>query len=88
MLRQIRRLDASILTLTAINFVSSLGISMVAASFIGLFIGYTLDGWWGTSPWMTLLWLGFGIAAGFRNIFILTARALREQKNDKGDDGA
>lgn len=69
----------------SLGFVSSLGISMVAASFIGLFIGYTLDGWWGTAPWMTLLWLGFGIAAGFRNIFILTRRALREQ-NGKGDE--
>lgn len=70
----------------SLGFVSSLGISMVAASFIGLYIGYTLDDWWGTSPWMTLLWLGFGIAAGFRNIFILTRRALREQ-NGKDDNG-
>ncbi len=53
---------------------------MVAASFIGLFIGYYLDKWLGTSPWMTLIWLAFGIAAGFRNIFILTRRALREQE--------
>ena len=53
---------------------------MVAASFIGLFIGYYLDKWLGTSPWMTLIWLGFGIASGFRNIFILTRRALREQE--------
>jgi len=73
--------------LRSLGFLSSLGISMVAASFIGLFIGYTLDGWWGTSPWMTLLWLGFGIAAGFRNIFILTRRALREQDDSKDNDG-
>jgi hypothetical protein len=37
---------------------------------------------------MTLLWLGIGIAAGFRNIFILTRRALREQGSPKDDDGA
>ena len=72
----------------SLGFLSSIGISMVAASFIGLFIGYKLDGWWGTSPWMTLLWLGIGIAAGFRNIFILTRRALREQGSPKDDDGA
>ena len=64
---------------------------MVAASFIGLFIGYQLDRWLGSSPWMTLLWLGFGIASGFRNIFILTRRALREQaeedENGQGGDG-
>jgi len=73
--------------LRSLGFLSSVGISMVAASFIGLYIGYKLDAWWGTSPWMTLLWLGFGIAAGFRNIFILTRRALREQKESKDDDG-
>ena len=75
----------------SLGFLSSLGISMVAASFIGLFIGIYLDKWLGTSPWMTLIWLGFGIAAGFRNIFILTRRALREQedeqeRNDEGSD--
>lgn len=69
----------------SLSFLSSLGISMVAASFIGLFIGYTLDKWLGTSPWMTLIWLAFGITAGFRNIFILTGRALREQDGDQED---
>ncbi|PLX88288.1 MAG: magnesium transporter [Desulfuromonas sp.] len=75
----------------SLGFLSSLGISMVAASFIGLFIGYQLDRWLGSSPWMTLLWLGFGIASGFRNIFILTRRALREQAEEdesgQGTDG-
>ena len=64
---------------------------MVAASFIGLFIGIYLDKWLGTSPWMTLIWLGIGIISGFRNIFILTRRALRdieqEEEQDQKDDG-
>jgi ATP synthase protein I len=67
----------------SLSFLSSVGIAMVAASFIGLFIGYYLDKWLGTSPWMTLIWLGFGIASGFRNIFILTRRALREESQDE-----
>ena len=69
----------------SLSFLSSLGIAMVAASFIGLFIGVYLDKWLGTSPWMTLIWLGFGIASGFRNIFILTRRALREQEDEEKD---
>lgn len=72
----------------SLSFLSSLGISMVAASFIGLFIGVYLDKWLDTKPWMTIIWLGFGIVAGFRNIFILTRRALRDQdqeENQKGD---
>ncbi|NJC89043.1 MAG: AtpZ/AtpI family protein [Desulfuromonas sp.] len=69
----------------SLGFLSGVGISMVAASFIGLFIGIYLDKWLDTKPWMTLIWLGFGIAAGFRNIFILTRRALREQNGKDGD---
>ncbi len=70
----------------SLGILSSIGISMVAASVIGLFIGYSLDKWLGTTPWMTLIWLGIGIAAGFRNIFILTRRALRDQKKDQVQD--
>ena len=59
---------------------------MVASSFIGLFIGYSLDKWLGTSPWMTLIWLGIGIISGFRNIFILTRRAMRELEQKEEQD--
>ena len=65
---------------------------MVAASFIGLFIGVSLDKWLGTKPWMTLIWLGIGIVSGFRNIFILTRRGMRElerdDKQEQKDDGS
>ena len=39
----------------SLGFLSSLGISMVAATIIGLAFGYYLDRWLGTSPWLTLL---------------------------------
>jgi ATP synthase protein I len=36
---------------------------------------------------LTLLFLGFGIAAGFRNVFILTSRELkRQQEENHGSD--
>lgn len=59
---------------------------MVASTLIGLFMGYYLDRWLDTGPWLTLLFLGFGIAAGFRNIFILTRRELRRQQEDESDN--
>lgn len=59
---------------------------MVAASFIGLFIGISLDNWLETGPWMTLIWLGIGIVAGFRNIFILARRGMRELDQDDTKD--
>lgn len=46
---------------------STLGIAMVAAVAIGLAIGYWLDRWLGTDPWLTMVFALFGIAAGFLN---------------------
>jgi ATP synthase protein I len=65
-----------------LSFLSSVGISMVAATFIGLAIGYYLDRWLGTTPWLTLSFLVLGIVSGFRNIFILTSRELRRQEQN------
>ena len=53
---------------------------MVAATFIGLAMGYYLDKWLGTDPWLTLIFLLLGIVSGFRNIYILTAREVRRQE--------
>lgn len=49
--------------------VSIIGIEMVVSTFVGLAMGIYLDKWLETSPWLTILFLIFGIAAGFINIF-------------------
>jgi ATP synthase protein I len=49
-------------------FYSSLGLSVALSIFIGLGLGLYLDRKFDTSPWMMLICLGLGIAAGFRNI--------------------
>jgi ATP synthase protein I len=48
---------------------STIGISLVAATAIGLLIGYGLDRWFGTRPWLTMVFTLFGIVAGFLNLF-------------------
>jgi ATP synthase protein I len=48
---------------------STIGVTLVAATAIGLAIGYGLDRWFGTTPWLTLTFTLFGIAAGFVNLF-------------------
>lgn len=63
----------------SLGFLSSAGICMVASILIGMAMGYYLDIWLGTKPWLLLIFLGFGIVSGFRNIFILTERELRRQ---------
>ncbi|MCK9172665.1 MAG: AtpZ/AtpI family protein [Desulfuromonas thiophila] len=70
----------------SLGFLSSVGICMVASILIGMAMGYYLDQWLGTAPWLLLIFLGFGIASGFRNIFILTERELKRQKREEGQD--
>ena len=61
---------------------SSMGLSMVLATVIGLALGYYLDNYVfsGTSPWLTIIFLIFGIIAGFRNLYILGKRAQRKSE--------
>lgn len=56
---------------------------MVASCLIGLAMGYYLDKWLESTPWCTLIFLGFGIASGFRNVYILTERELRRQAREE-----
>lgn len=52
----------------------TVGLHLVLGTFAGLAIGYFLDRALGTNPWLTLLFLGFGIAAGFVNLFRVMQR--------------
>ncbi len=42
---------------------------MVVATLIGVGMGYYLDQWLGTRPWMLLLFFLFGSVAGFRAVY-------------------
>jgi ATP synthase protein I len=56
-------------TLKELAYYSSLGFSVSLSIVIGLAIGVYLDRKvFNTTPWLTLTFLGLGIAAGFRNI--------------------
>jgi ATP synthase protein I len=64
--------------LRELAFFSSLGLSISLSIFIGLAIGVWLDRWiFGTTPWLTLLFLGLGILAGFRNIALAIRRSRK-----------
>jgi F0F1-type ATP synthase assembly protein I len=47
----------------------NVGITLVISTVIGLAGGYYADRWLGTAPWLTMIGLGVGIAAGFVNLF-------------------
>jgi ATP synthase protein I len=70
-------------TWRALAELSSLGMTMVLATVLGLVAGYYADRWLGTSPWLLLLGLVLGIAASFLSLF----RSVRsaERKMDDPD---
>ncbi len=47
---------------------SSVGIHLVVSTFVGLAIGYWLDKLFGTSPYLTVIFLIIGIIAGFMEL--------------------
>lgn len=69
--------------LRTLGMISTMGISFAVAIAIGVFVGLKLDRWLGTDPWFFFIFLFFGIAAGFRNIFILAGKELRDDGADK-----
>ena len=67
----------------ALAELSSIGMTLVLATVIGLAGGYYLDRWLGTSPWLIMIGLGLGIAAGFVNFFRSVKRAGRDTDDVK-----
>ena len=55
-------------TIKELAYYSSIGLQVAFSIFIGLAIGVYLDKRFDLAPWLTLIFLGIGIAAGFRNI--------------------
>ena len=58
-------------------YYSSLGLQVALSIVIGLFIGVYLDRRFELYPWLTLLFLGLGVAAGFRNIWLAIKKSER-----------
>jgi ATP synthase protein I len=57
---------------------SSVGLELGLSVVISVVFGIWLDGKLGTAPWMMLLWLCIGLAAGFRGVLRAVRRADRE----------
>ena len=60
--------------------VSIVGIQFPVAIALGFFFGRWLDNQLGTAPWLMLIFSLFGIAAGFLNLFRITAKASQDEK--------
>lgn len=64
--------------------VSSLALILPSSIAVGLAIGYLLDRWFKTEPYLLLIWLVLGIISGLLNLFRGIRKYLRE--NEAADD--
>ena len=64
--------------LKLVGLASTLGLSIVIATFIGLALGIWLDRVFNTSPWLTIILLIVGIIAGFRNFYLFMSKRAKE----------
>lgn len=70
-----------------LGLVSSMGISVVLAIAISVWFGLMLDRRFGTEPWFFWSFLLIGIAAGFRNIYVIAGREIGRLNRDTDKRG-
>lgn len=61
---------------------STIGFQVAFSIFIGLAIGVWLDSRFGTFPWLALLFLVFGVAAGFLNYYRFVVKQKKAEEED------
>jgi len=65
----------------SLGVLTSAGVTLVVATAGGAILGYFLDRWLGSSPWLTLIGLGLGVVAGFRELVRTIKAAEQEERN-------
>ena len=56
-------------TIKSLGLLSSVGFAFVLAVVLGFGLGYLLDSWLGTSPWLSTIFFFLGAIAGTLNVF-------------------
>lgn len=67
---------------TAMGMAFRVGVELVAGLAVGGALGWFLDGWLGTRPFLMLIFFALGAAAGMMNVF-RTARAMNAPDGKK-----
>ena len=61
---------------------SAIGLEMWFSVAIGVGIGYGLDRYFQTRPWLTLIFLILGVIAGFRGLFSLMKDIDKDERRN------
>jgi len=64
-----------------------ISVELLATLAVGTGMGYVLDRWLGTSPWLTLAFFMLGAAAGMRNVIRVATAAQKKVADDANRDG-
>ncbi len=64
----------------ALTNASVMGLHMVTHTLVGAAAGYFLDRWLDTKPWLLLVFLVLGSAAGFKSVYVDLKQVLRGLK--------
>ncbi len=56
------------------------GVQLVVTTLVGAGLGYWLDGFWGSRPWLMVVGLLLGAVAGFRDLYRLVKDDLKQDK--------
>jgi ATP synthase protein I len=75
---------------TALGIAFRVGVELVAGVVVGAAIGYGLDQWLGTTPWLMIVFFFLGAAGGMMNVYrAATGQSLavgyRQDTADKPD---
>ena len=81
---------------SALGLAFRVGVELVSALAIGLAIGWALDAWLDTRPWLMVVFIFLGGAAGILNVYRMArgfgyavgyAEDKKSGNNDTGDQG-
>lgn len=78
-----RKVNATSSMGRTISTASVIGLHLVVATLLGLALGHFLDKFFGTAPWLTIIFLLLGIVAGFKNLIVQANRLMDCQDKDQ-----
>jgi len=60
----------------ALALITSMGITVVVCIGLSIFLGWLLDGWLGTTPWLILVFTLLGIIAAVKAMYSMAKRVM------------